>query len=70
MLNFLWSYLFFDQHLFFLAIIEASILGFSVLILIIFIWPVSRLASILLFPYFGWVAFATYLTYAIWVLNK
>ncbi|MBU4422041.1 tryptophan-rich sensory protein [Candidatus Parcubacteria bacterium] len=69
-LNFLWSYIFFGQHLFYPAIIEAAILGFSVLVIIASTWSVSRLASILLFPYFVWVTFATYLTYSIWLLNK
>jgi len=38
--------------------------------LMILIWPVSRLAAGLLIPYAGWVAFATYLSYIIWSLNK
>jgi len=69
-LNILWTYLFFGKHLIGPAIIEAGLLGLSVIILIIFIWPVSKLAAGLLIPYAGWVAFATYLTYLIWSLNK
>ena len=68
-LNFLWSYIFFGQHLLGTAVIEAGILGLSVLVLIIGSWKVSRTASILLFPYFGWVIFATYLTYSVWKIN-
>jgi len=69
-LNILWSYLFFGQHLISLAVIEAFILGLSVLALILSIWPFSILAALLLIPYCGWVFFASYLTYSIWLLNK
>lgn len=69
-LNVLWSYMFFGAHWIGPAVIEAGLLGLSVIMLIIFIWPVSKLAAGLLMPYAGWVAFATYLTYTIWQLNK
>jgi len=69
-LNFGWSYLFFGLHKLNLAILESALLGASVFVLIFLIWPVSRLASILLLPYGFWVSFATYLTYAVSSLNK
>lgn len=69
LLNIFWSYLFFGQHLLFYAIIEAGLLGLSVIILIIKIWPISITSAILLMPYLGWVSFATYLTYLIWKIN-
>ena len=69
-LNVLWSLLFFRTHLIGGAVLEAGLLGLTVITLIILIWPISKIASILLFPYAGWVAFATYLTYSVWVLNK
>jgi len=69
-LNVLWSSIFFGAHWIGPAIIEAGLLGLSVILLIIYIWPVSKLAAGLLIPYAGWVAFATYLTYTIWSLNK
>jgi translocator protein len=68
-LNVLWSYLFFGQHLLGAAVFEAGILGLSVVALITLIRPVSRLASSLLFLYLIWVAFATYLTYTVWMMN-
>ena len=68
--NVLWSFLFFNQHLLAVSIFEAALLGLSVMALIILIWPISRWASILLIPYAGWVIFATYLTYSVWLLNK
>jgi tryptophan-rich sensory protein len=68
-LNVFWSFLFFNQHLFGQAVIEAAVLGISVAALVVLIWPVSRLASLLLAPYFAWVTFATYLAYVIWTIN-
>ena len=69
-LNIFWSWLFFNQHLIGWAAIEAALLGLSVVGLIILIGPISRLATWLLVPYAAWVAFATYLTYLIWTLNR
>ena len=69
-LNIFWSYLFFNQHIIAPAIFEAGILGLSVIALIVLIWPISELAALLLFPYAGWVCFATYLTYSVWLLNR
>jgi len=69
-LNIFWSYLFFYNHSIGLAVLEAGLLGLSVLILIILIKPINRLSSVLLYPYLIWVIFATYLTYAVWSLNK
>lgn len=68
-LNVFWSYLFFNQYLIGPAIWGAGLLGLSVLFLIILIRPISKWAALLLFPYAGWVAFATYLTYTVWLLN-
>ncbi len=69
-LNALWSYLFFGQHLIGAAIIEAALLGLSVAVLVVLIWPKSKWAALLLVPYAAWTIFATYLTYTVWWLNK
>lgn len=68
-LNIGWSWIFFKMHFFGLAIFEASLLDFSVILLIILIWPLSRLSASLLIPYACWVAFATFLTYRVWSFN-
>ncbi|MFA5413417.1 MAG: TspO/MBR family protein [Patescibacteria group bacterium] len=68
--NIFWSYLFFNRHWLGAAVWEAGFLGASVIVLIILIWPVSRLASTLIMPYAAWTTFATYLTYVIWSLNR
>lgn len=69
-LNFLWSYLFFGVHKVGWAVVEAAVLELSVLSLIFSMWGVSKVASILLFPYAGWVTFATFLTYQVYSLNS
>jgi len=70
LLNALWSYLFFYQGLLLAPIIEMIVLNLTTLALIILIWPISKLASALLIPYFIWVSFATYLATTIWQINK
>jgi tryptophan-rich sensory protein len=70
LLNVCWSFLFFGLHNLQLAFIEAIILEISVLVLIILIWPVSRLAAYLLMPYSLWVAFASFLTFKVLSLNS
>lgn len=68
-LNVFWSALFFGFHLIGASILEMIILEITTLCLIFLIRPTSRLASILLYPYAIWVAFATYLAYSTLILN-
>lgn len=69
-LNVGWSYLFFNQHLIGASVIEMLALNATTIILVILIWPINRLAALLLWPYVGWVTFATYLAYSVWRLNN
>jgi len=69
-LNAFWSFLFFTQHWITISIIEMVVLDLTIIILMILIWPISRLASLLLIPYAAWVAFATFLAYGIHLLNS
>jgi tryptophan-rich sensory protein len=69
LLNVLWSYIFFVQQNIGLALVDALALEISVLLLIAFIWPISRSVAYLLVPYALWGAFACYLNYVIWVMN-
>jgi translocator protein len=68
-LNVFWSALFFAWNLLLLSVIEMSVLNLTTLLLIIFLWKKNKVSSILLWPYFLWVAFATYLAYSIYLLN-
>ena len=69
LLNVLWTYLFFYNHLIGVAALEAALLYFSIIILMLLIWPISYLTALLLLPYLGWMTFATYLNYVIWMIN-
>lgn len=69
-LNVGWSYLFFNQHLIGVSILEMLALNATTIALVFLMWPINRLAAILLFPYVGWVTFATYVAYSVWRLNS
>jgi tryptophan-rich sensory protein len=64
-----WSYIFFVKHELGLAVISAFLIWVTVIILMASIWSTSRTASLLLFPYLGWVSFAMFLTYKIYQIN-
>ncbi len=68
-LNIGWSAVFFALQLIEAAVAVAALLAFSVAILMYLLWPISRLSSVLLAPYVGWVVFATYLNYIIVTMN-
>jgi benzodiazapine receptor len=68
-LNYFWSQLFFGWHHIGLSIAEMIVLEITVLALAVLIWPRSRLASLLLWPYAGWVLFATYLALSVFFIN-
>jgi len=68
-LNVFWCVLFFQWHLMGWAIFDAGLLSLTALMLAILIWPFSKLASVLLWPYVLWTAFATLLTYSFWLMN-
>lgn len=71
LLNIFWSVVFFGWHLIGWSIVEMLALNLLNLILIIWLWRKNhKFAFVLLWPYFAWVSFATYLAYSIWLLNK
>ena len=67
--NILWNILFFRWRRPDWALIETAFLWLSVLALIMFIWPISSTASLLLVPYIVWVSIAGCLNFAIVRLN-
>ncbi|TAK03969.1 tryptophan-rich sensory protein [Patescibacteria group bacterium] len=69
LLNVGWSVTFFGLHLVGPAVLVSAALAANVAWLIWQVRPTSRAASWLLAPYFAWVCFATYLTFAIWRPN-
>lgn len=68
-LNALWSIFFFGMQNPGLALIDIVLLWITILASIILFHKISKPASYLLIPYILWVSFATYLNYAIWVIN-
>jgi tryptophan-rich sensory protein len=69
-LNFLWSLIFFNQHLIGWALVEIIMMWVAILLTIFAFANVSKTAAWLLVPYIAWVSFATILNYTIWQLNK
>ena len=65
----LWSPLFFRLQRPDWALIEVPFLWFSVLALIVGLWPIDQLAALLILPDLAWVAFASTLNWAVVQLN-
>ena len=69
LLNLNWNPIFFEYHKIKLAFIISILLWIFILLCIISFYPHSKIASMLLIPYFIWSFFASYLTYSILKLN-
>lgn len=69
LVNLAWSIVFFHLHLFVAAVWCALLLGVLTFGLAMLIYPKSSKAALLLAPYIVWVFFATYLNYAVALLN-
>ena len=68
--NALWSIFFFVLKWRFFAFLWILLLLVLVIIMIIRFYRKNKIAGFLQIPYLLWVAFATYLNFAIWLLNK
>ena len=68
-LNFFWSFIFFNAHNLGLALFEIVLLWASILAMIILFYKTNKWAAILNIPYLLWVSFATLLNYSIYSLN-
>jgi len=69
-LNFFWSFIFFNQHQIGLAFAEILALWLMILLTIFAFARISKPAAWLLVPYISWVSFAAILNFTIWQLNK
>ena len=69
LLNFLWSPTFFGLKNIGLALIIVVMLDLFVLFTIKRFYIISKIAGLLLVPYFIWILFATYLNFGYFVLN-
>jgi translocator protein len=68
-LNFAWSPIFFTAHLMELALFIIMALLVAIIVFIARQWSTDRLSAGLFLPYAAWVAFASLLNAAIFVLN-
>ncbi|MFM9908046.1 MAG: TspO/MBR family protein [Chitinophagaceae bacterium] len=69
-LNFFWSFIFFNNHQLGWAFAEIVALWLLILLTIISFAKINTTAAWLLVPYISWVSFAGILNYTIWQLNK
>jgi tryptophan-rich sensory protein len=68
-LNGMWSYLFFAEHLLGAALIDAVVLAVTAMAIAFLSWPINRHVTLVFSLYSVWLAFASYLSYQIWLLN-
>ncbi len=68
-LNLMWSFIFFYTHQIGAALIEIIFLLFIIIVNAIMFYKIHKIAGLLFIPYILWVAFATVLTYNIFILN-
>jgi tryptophan-rich sensory protein len=69
-LNLAWSFLFFGLQRIGLALVEVVVLLLAIVANTVLFWRIDRLAGAFLLPYLLWVAYATILTAALWLLNE
>lgn len=68
-LNILWSVFFFRLQRPDWALVEVALLWLSIVMMIMVLSRLSRMASVLLVPYLGWVTFASALNFEVVRLN-
>ena len=68
-LNCAWSFLFFGARDIGLALIDIGALLAAIVITTILFWRINRVAGWLFVPYIAWVAYASVLNAALWMLN-
>ena len=68
--NFFWSILYFNMQWFGLALIWLGILWVLIALMTWNFYQVNKAAGLLQIPYLLWVAFAGYLNYVTWSLNR
>ena len=68
-LNLLWSLIFFTSQRPDIALLEVVPLWLSILLMVLLVRGYSPVSALLMLPYLGWVAFATYLNWTIVKLN-
>jgi len=67
--NFLWPIIFFNMEAFFFAFIWIVLLLILVVLMILEFYKIHKTAAYLQIPYLVWTAFATYLTFFVWLYS-
>lgn len=70
MLNFIWSYVFFELKSIILALINVILLFIFLCLTVYYFYKISKYAALLLVPYLLQVIFAIYLNLGILLLNR
>ena len=70
LLNFLWSFLFFQFHALGIALFEIIAMLCSILWMIISFYKINKTAALINIPYVLWVSFASILNASIYFLNS
>jgi tryptophan-rich sensory protein len=68
-LNLLWSFLFFGLQQIGLALLAILLLLIAISVNTVLFWRIDRMAGWFFVPYVLWVAFASVLNLALWLLN-
>ena len=68
--NFFWSIIFFNFEWYLVAFIWLVVLWILIVITAVLFYRISKSAGYLMIPYILWVAFAGYLNFAIYLLNR
>jgi benzodiazapine receptor len=69
-LNAAWSWLFFGRNQLGWALVEILMLLAAILATLIAFWRVDPVSGYLLLPYLLWVAFASFLNFTLWRMNR
>lgn len=67
--NFFWPIIFFNMEAFLFALIWIVLLLVLIVLMITEFYRINKLAGLLQIPYLIWTAFATYLTFFIWLYS-
>jgi len=70
LLNLMWTPIFFGANYLLLAGFDSVLMVIATLVNIIMFAQKNVLSGCLLIPYLCWISFATYLNFAIWLLNR
>jgi translocator protein len=65
-----YSYVQFVRKDWLLAALDSGLVALTAFAFVFLVWKISRASAWLFVPYALWASFATYLSYAVWALNR